>query len=252
MALLDHVDQVAFASSIPTDLLLGTFSGSVVATAPSVGFFPTKTTATVTIPTGINEKTLFQGVFSIDGGTTWCDFNSNKSITLGSVSNLQTQMMYGTSKPGILTLNADNWSVTSDAVNYSGSAYTFMYKVVLFARANQGDISAQPVVQQRNFSSFTNYQKIYRDTVANVSFPAGTASTGTITHDLGYVPKIRSYVDNFSKASDTTALYDFGYFLSQFVIYQIYMDTSKIYYYVDNTAGVSPATGTFYTRIYFN
>lgn len=251
MALLDNIDQVAWTSLVQSDLILGTFTGSVAVPAPTTALFPNKVTGSTTIATGINEKTFFQGVFSVDGGVTWCDFNSNVTLTSGSFVNLQTQMMYGASSVGTLTLYADNWTQTSNGINYSGSAYTFQYKVVLFAKPDQGDVTPQPVTQQRNFSSFYNYQKIYRDYTSNFSYAVG-ASTGVITHGLGYVPKVRMYVDNFSPASNTSALYDLGYYLSQFVKYQVYLDSTTINFYIDNSAGVAPITGTLYARVYYH
>jgi len=253
MSLLDNVDKVAFASSIPTDLMLGSFSGSLSSPSPGSTLFPSKTSTSVTITTGISEKTLFQGVFSTDGGTTWCDFNSNIAARLGSFSNLQTQMMYGYSKANSLTLTADNWNVTSDGTHWNGSAYTFMYKVVLFNRPGQGDVTPQPLVESLNFSAQYNYQKIFRDSTFDFTFPVGT-NTATITHNLGYVPKFRCYIDNFSSglAPDNAALMDYGYFISQFSIFQCYADTTTIKYFVDNSGGVSALTGTLYTRIYYH
>jgi hypothetical protein len=127
-----------------------------------------------------------------------------------------------------------------------------MYKVVLFARPGQGNITTQSLAQPLNFSARYNYQKIKFDSTYDFSFPSGT-STATLNHGLGYIPKIRSYIDNFSSGSspDSTALMDFGYFLSQFTAFQLYMDTNNIYYTVNNS-GVSSLTGTLYTRVYYD
>jgi hypothetical protein len=250
MSLLDHVKDVAFAASIPTDMILGTFSGSLFASAPS----PTtiqKTTTTTSIATGIPEKTFFQGVFSTDNGVTWVDFNSNiVNNTNPSFVGLQTQMMYGKSSIGTLTLSADNWTYYTGS-GYTSASYTFLYKVVLFRRPNQGNVTPQPVAQPLNFSARYNYQKIFRDSVFPFDFAIGT-TTATITHGLGYIPKVRSYVDNFSFADDIVSLYDFGYFLSQYNTFQLYMDEMTVNYYIDNSSGLSALTGTLYTRIYYD
>lgn len=254
MALIDNVNDVAFASSIPTDLILGSYTGTLSATAPGLGF-PQRTQTSTTVATGIEEKTFFQGIFSTDGGTTWLDFNSNiPNNTNPSFVGLQTQMMYGYIKSGSLIVAADNWNYYN-GIGYSSAAYTFTYKVVLFARPSQGNITPQPVTQARNFSSFYNYQKIFRDSTFDFSLPVGT-STAILTHGLGYVPKIRTYVDNFYAgglvSTDTAALYDFGYFLSQYTIFQLYISTTTITYFIDNTGGAGPMTGTLYTRIYYD
>lgn len=243
--------KIQFGSMFATDQILGTYTGTLNVAAPASAAFAQKATANTTITTNIPEKTFFQGIFSIDGGVNWVDFNSNKAVTLGSFANLQTQVMYGYSKAGSLTLVADNWSQTSNGSSFSGSAYTFQYKVVIFARPGQGDVTPQPVTQQRSFSSKYNYQKIFRDSVFPFSFPVGT-STATLTHNLGYIPKFRSYVDNMSSnVPDTTALVDFGYLVYTYVAFQIYMDTTTINYSINN-GGTSAITGTLYTRIYFD
>lgn len=250
MSLLDHVKDVAFAASIPTDMILGTFTGSLFSAAPS----PTstqKTTTTTAIATGIPEKTFFQGIFSTDNGVTWVDFNSNiVNSTNPSFVGLQTQMMYGRSAPGTLTLSADNWTYYN-GTGYTSASYTFLYKVVLFARKDQGNVTPQPVAQQLAFSARYNYQKIFRDSIFPFSFAVGT-TTAVLTHGLGYIPKVRSYVDNFSFADNTVSLYDFGYFLSQYNIFQLYMDETTVKYYIDNSSGSVPLTGTLYTRIYYD
>lgn len=250
MSLLDNVQNIAFASSIPTDLILGTYTGSISVAAPTATTYSQKQSASATVATGIPERTFFQGVFSTNNGSTWVDFNSNVPVTLGSFANLQTQMMYACSKPNSIVINVDNWNKTADGINYTASAYMFLYKIVLFAKPGQGDIIPQPVTQQQNFTSFTNYQKIFKDSIYNFTLPVGT-STSTITHNLGYIPKLRSYIENFSYADDTAAIYDFGYFVSQYVAFQAYMDTTTIKYFVNN-GGISPMTGTLYTRIYYD
>jgi hypothetical protein len=250
MALLDHVKDIAFASRIPVDQILGTFSGSLSVNATSTTTFPDKVSASTTVTTNIPERTFFQGVFSTDNGVTWVDFNSNRSIQLGGFANLQTQMVYGRSLPGQLVITGDNWNRTSDGITFTASPVTFLFKVVLFAMPGQGNITPQPAAQQRNFNSQLNYQKIFTDTPANFSWPIG-ATTATLNHNLGYVPKYRLYISNFSFAADNTALYDFGYFVSQYTIFQAWSDNNTLSLYFDNSSGAGPMTGTIYVRIYY-
>jgi hypothetical protein len=59
------------------------------------------------------------------------------------------------------------------------------YKVVFFAKPNQGAITPLATGEILRYSSKFNYQKIYKQ---------GTASPGaTIAHNLGYVPKVRAW-----------------------------------------------------------
>lgn len=249
MSLLDHVADVAFASSIPTDLILGTYTGTIISPAPAATPF-TKTTTELAITTNIPESTFFQGIFSIDGGTTWVDFNGQiPNLTTPSMAALQTQMMYGHSAPGTLTLAADNWSYYNGTTTTS-APYTFLYKVVIFARPGQGDITAQPVVNPLNFSTAYNYQKISRDSAASITIPVGTA-TVNVSHNLGYVPKIRHYIENLSVAP-TTDLYDFGYFASSDTRFNCSIDTTTVHYFFDNSDGVGDMTAKLYTRIYYD
>lgn len=160
-------------------------------------------------------------------------------------------MMYGRSKAGTLTLTADNWSYYN-GVGTTSAAYTFLYKVVIFARPGQGDITPQPVVQELNFSTAYNYQKIKRDSgPAAISIPAGATANVDVTHDLGYIPKIRHYIENFSYAA-TTDLYDFGYFASQYILFNCSIDTTKVRYFFDNSGGAGAMTFNIYTRIYYD
>jgi hypothetical protein len=250
MSLLDHVQDVAFAASIPTDLILGTFTGSLFSPAPAATSTQ-KTTVSTTVITNIPEKTFFQGIFSTDNGVTWLDFNSNiVNKTNPSFVGLQTQMMYGTSLPGSLVLYADNWTYYN-GTGYTSASYTFLYKVVLFAQKGQGDVTPQPVRQPLNFSARYNYQKIFKDSIFPFNFPNITVDA-VINHNLGYIPKVRTYVDNFSFADHPTALYDFGYFLSQYNIFQLYMDENTIHYFIDNSLNSGNISGTLYTRIYYD
>lgn len=250
MSLLSNVANVAFASSIPMDLILGTYTGSLASPAPAASPF-TKTTASVTITTNIAEKTFFQGIFSTDGGTTWLDFNAQIPNTTNPTNiALQTQMMYGYSQAGSLVLSADNWSYYNGTTTTS-AAYTFLYKVVIFALPGQGNVTPQPVVNPLNFSTKYNYQKIARDSgPAAISLGIGT-TTVNVTHNLGYIPKIRHYIDNFSFAA-TSNLYDFGYFASNYTLFNCSIDTTKVSYFFDNSGGAGPMTFNLYTRIYYD
>lgn len=244
--------KLQFDSLLATDRILGTYTGTINSPAPAAIAF-TKTSTSTTITTNIPERTFFQGIFSIDGGVTWLDFNSQiPNITVPSRPALQTQMLYGYSLEGSLVITADNWSYYNGTTTTSAS-YLFVYKVALFARPNQGDITAQPVVQPLNFNTKYNYQKISRDSVGSVTIPTTTA-TITITHNLGYIPKIRHYVDNFIYSGlGGNNLYDLGYFASQFVGINVYIDTTTVYYFIDNSyVGSVPITTTFYTRIYYD
>jgi hypothetical protein len=241
--------KIKYGGAYNTDLILGTYSGSIFSPAPAATPF-THTSTSVTIPTNIPETTFFQGVFSTDGGTTWLDLNSQTpNLTAPGLAVLQTQVMYGHSVLNGLVLTADNWSYYNGTTTTSAS-YTFLYKVVIFARPGQGDVTPQPVVQKVNFNTKNNYQKISRDSAANITLPVGTV-TVNVAHNLGYIPKIRHYIEDFSYGP-TTGLYDFGFYASQYTLFNCSIDTTQVSYFFDNSTGTGPLTAKLYTRIYYD
>ena len=227
-----------FASFIQIDKIIGTFSGSFVSTQPSVG---TPTTTVVNpITTNISDYTFFQGIFSIDGGTTWNDFGYNK---------FPLQIL-GLSQPNTFNIIAVN---KHSYVNPgSDSAYTVQFKVALIAKPGQGIITPQLISGKVFFNSNFNYQKILSDTSQPLSITAGNIGTLTFPHSLGYIPKVRTFIYTTILSFGTglyelTSMDNYGY-----GCINVSEDTTNVNINIDNTPYSGTVSGTVFARIYYD
>lgn len=183
-------NPVALHMSIPdylVDNIIGIHTGSFTVSAPTDLSSPT--TATDTFTTGFGDSCLFQGVFSTDSGSTWNDFGVMiPNLTTAGQPVLQTVTCYGwIDSSGILTANGVNYY---DYVHSTSQSYTIQYKVVFFAKDTQGSITPLSTNEILQYNSAYNYQKIdLKGSFANAS----TATT--VSHNLGYIPKVRSWID---------------------------------------------------------
>jgi hypothetical protein len=231
--------NAAFMSNLGVDQILGTYTGSFV--VPAAGSGPGSITATDSKTTNITSPTFFQGIYSIDGGTTWNDF-CNQQMVLPPGIFFPFLVVTGKSIANTMTIKAINY------YNYntsSSSAYTVMYKVALLAMPGQGVVNPQPIGTATFFDSRSNYQKILLTDAAPISLAAGGTGTVTVTHNLGYVPKIRPFM-YLSSDSSINELVNSG-----LGTHEITVDTSNVVYTL-NAPLVGGLAGTLYTRIYFD
>lgn len=170
--------DVVFASSLPTDKLLGSYTGSFVATQVAAN---SSATYTAFHETSISETTFVVGIFSVDGGNTWnrMEASLNHSDNQGS---LQVYAESTASRVYVRALNSRTFSAPSP-----GQTYTVQYKIMLIAKPDQGIVSPQPIGSSVYFDSRKNYQKIAVDDYRTIN---GTGTTTTVTHDLGYIPRV--------------------------------------------------------------
>lgn len=183
------IDPTKIFMAVPNyrvDQIIGIHSGSFVVSAPTPGTSPTS--ASDTFNTGFGDTCLLQGIFSVDSGATWNDFGAFKpDLTTPAQPVLQTVTCQGGVTPaGVLTVFATNYY---DNVHSVGAAYTVQYKVVLLAKDTQGTITPLPTNEVLYYSSSFNYQKIFM----SGTFANDTGAPTTITHNLGYVPKVRAW-----------------------------------------------------------
>lgn len=239
--------QVYFSSNIPIDKIIGTFTGTIVSTAGGV---PTRTASAIT--TLIPESTLHQGIYSTDGGTTWRDFGTSQL----SGTTLQLEV-YAYSESNLLTVIASNFT--------AATTYTVLYKVALIAKKGQGNITPQPNGANVAFDTRLNYQKILSDTITSLSINNGVNTRTTIAHSLGYIPKVRSFIERSSSfgADLPAGLYEAGFYARYgFSVgttlggYDstsgVLMDTTNVYTELNNQSGRGNFTGTLFTRIYYD
>ncbi len=192
--LLANYDKVKYTSYYKSDMIIGTHSSSFAVSSPPAYSY---STSTDTFDTGFGTSCYFQGVFSTDGGATWNDFGVYQPNLAPPFPQFQTQTCRGYVTPsGVFTAVGINWY---DISHSSGSACTILYKVVFFAKKNQGSINPLPVAEKTAFDSRYNVQKIY----LNDTFSVNPTGNTTIAHTLGYYPKVRSF---FEPASSTSGI----------------------------------------------
>jgi len=233
------IAKTNFLSSLEVDKILGTYTGSFTSTQPSATP-PAKTTVTESITTNIADTTFFQGIFSIDGGTTWNDFGYNKFPL----------QVFGLSQSGTFKIIAIN---SHSFINPgSDSAYTVSYKVALIAKPSQGTISPQPIGSISFFKSSLNYQKILSDTSQNASVASGSTGTLTFNHTLGAIPKVRSFIEG-SNPGFGTGMYELCTMDNYGIgCINVTESTSSVLVNIDNTPYAGTIAGAVYMRIYYD
>lgn len=237
--------DIYFSSEIPIDKILGTFEGSF-----SIGTGSPFAEVNDTFVTNIPETTFYQGIYSTDGGTTWIDLGSY----IGRTTDIT---VIGISSLGSFTIKSRN---------FGASGFDVQYKVALIAKPGQGSITPQPIGDDIVFNTEFNYQKILSDESSSISVANGSDYIETIPHNLGYIPKVRAFIEIPSSfGSYTTAgLYEFLTFanasLSQTTSPDasaehksgVYLDNSNVYVGIGNKAGVGTLNGTLYVRTYYD
>lgn len=227
-----------FASFIPIDKIIGTYTGSFVSPAPTSGGGTTTTTFPIT--TNIPTSTFFQGIYSIDNGVTWNDFCNNQLVLPPGIF-FPFFSVIGKSTANTMTIKAiNNYNYNTS----SSSSYTVLFKVALIARPDQGIITPQPIGTNTFFNSKYNYQKILSDTINNITISSGSQSF-TIPHNLGYIPKIRPFIFSNIDSSMNEAV---NSFLGR---PDIKIDTNNVYF-TFNAPFTGWTTGKLYMRIYYD
>ena len=233
-----NVLNAQFLSSIKIDQILGTYTGSFISTAPTAGGFSTTDTAIIT--TNIADTTFFQGIYSIDNGTTWNDF-CNQQLILPPDIFFPFLTVTGKSTSNTFTVKSNNF------YNYNtstGTQYTVLYKVCLIAKPNQGTITPQSIGTNTFFKSKFNYQKIAVDGSNSVSIGSSGSGTFTIAHSLGYIPKIRPFFQLNSDSSMNELVN------SNLGTPDISIDNNNVY--ITLNAPIAGLVGTLYTRVYYD
>lgn len=248
-------DRTAINMAVPAykvDQIIGIKTGSFSIVAATVG--SQEKFASAAFDTGFGDSCFFQGVFSTDSGASWNDFGVYRpNLTTPGQPVLQTVTCYGIVSPaGVFTAAGVNWW---DNVHATSSVYTIQYKVAFLAKETQGFITPIPTSESLYYSSEFNYQK-YLLSLAS-SFPSTTGST-PITHNLGYVPKVRAF---FSPTSTSNNADGISITAGSIVTLDHYQYATNVYVnstqatFTDISTTVSPRTtvnGTVFYRIYID
>jgi hypothetical protein len=237
-----------FTSQLQIDKIIMVKSGSFGVPAPTGGLGDLTREATASFDTGINDYTFFLGIFSLDGGATWNDFNATVVEFYAGNPIFQTCDVHGESYSGRFTIRALNWYNFNSG---TGTARTVMWKVAIIAKGDQGNVEGAKSNDILQFSSAYNYQKIFMDDVRTLTLASNERKSTTINHGLGKVPNMRGFIqDPTLVAPLNVALLDTGNTSSLDSYSNIAMDANNITWTVSNENNPSGKTVTLYTRIY--
>lgn len=240
------------APAYKVDQIIGIKTGSFSIAAATLG--SQEKFATDTFDTGFGDSCFFQGIFSTDSGASWNDFGVYRpNLTTPGQPVLQTTTCYGIVSPtGVFTAAGVNWW---DIVHATSSVYTIQYKVAFIAKDTQGAITPITTNETVYYSSRYNYQK-YLPSLSS-SFSSTTGST-PITHNLGYVPKVRGFFSPTSTSNNADGISITAGSIVTLDHYQyatnVYVNTTQATF-TDVSTSVSPratVNGTVFYRIYID
>lgn len=247
--MINDVRSLVFSSDIPIDKVLATFSGSFSAPAGTSANAWTDTNRTFN--TGIPETTLFAGIYSVDGGATWNDMGT--SVYSGITELFSCIGRSNSNQFTVMVRNFYNYN------NNTGTARTVLYKVVLLEKPDQGEVSAGTTHSSIYFDSRENYQKIAVDDARNISVSNNTISTVNITHSLGYIPRVRCFIQiNSTFAGLPAGLYSFNSLASRALSVSsghkapVSMTNTLATVEINNRGGAGNFSARLYTRIYYD
>lgn len=243
MSLADNITDVAFYSNDDVDKVIGVASGTIDSPAPTALGQVTNTTQTFN--PGFGDGYYVRGIFSTDSGTSWNDFNVNiPNLTTPAQPVLNTvSAIAAVSQAGILNVIAVNWY---DIVHSTSSNYSVMWKAALIAKNNQGSISPLPVNEVINFDSrLYNYQKIAFQGEIPVTLTSGSGFTTTVTHNLGYVPRVRAFFQHYTSQEKMTDLWNW-------TAIETRPTTTDVTFFLEPTNSFINATGQIEYRIYYD
>lgn len=182
------------------DKIIGIKTGSFSVGAATLVTNPA--TATDSFTTGFNDTCLFQGIYSLDSGTTWNDFGSYiPDLSTPGFPVLQTTTCRGyITSSGVFTAVGLNWFNLATGIS---SAKTIQYKVVFFTKIGQGKITPLPTNELLYFTTKYNYHKIFLQN----SYLVSTTRYEVVTHGLGYTPKVRAFFTPTTSTSGAEGVY---------------------------------------------
>ena len=245
--LVSNLDKVAYTTVFGMDQIVGTVEGTISSPAPAP-FDITETSAWH--DTGFDDSCWVLGIFSVDNGTTWLDFNAvPPDETDPSFTNFQTYTLDGAVyDDGMLELHFTNWY---DIVNSVAHSYTVLYKAILVAKPSQGSIAPLPIDDPRFFDTrLRSYQKVALQGEVEFDIVATEGKEVVVPHNLGYVPKVRSFYHQTSATNRGMGII-YG---AQFLIFRIEtrVDENNLTFYLDEDSSADTETGFMEYRIYYD
>lgn len=233
-----NYDKTAYTTLFETDKIIGVYTGTISVNGPTA--LEQILTNSAAHTTGFGDSCYFEGIFSIDNGTTWNDFNAYPpDLSTPGMPVFQTYTVYANvSSSGIVTITAEN---NYDNVHASSTNRTYLYKIYLIAKNDQGEIEPLTSTIETNFDSRYNYHKIYTQGRVVHNTTSGSTTTTTVSHPLGYVPKVKAWY-----VTSTGAVYH----PSGQVFVEVRVSNTSVVFRTDNALATT-ASGYIDYRIYY-
>ena len=251
MAIKNFQDIFLAIPEYGIDQIIGVFTQTISIAAPTA--VQGSIQQQYTFSTGFSDSCYFQGIFTQNGGITYNDFGAQtpnlsapnpffQSIDVEAYTNASTLHVYVTNY--------------YDVVHSTSSSYTVTFKVYLLAK-NSMLYPIKPLKTNNKiiYSSENNYQKIFNKGTIAINVASGTSgSTGSITHNLGYIPKVKAF---FLPSSAPTNVFALNQVISPALggAPEIYANitTSTLYFSSDQSGfGAPGVAGNIEWRIYYD
>lgn len=235
MTLLPEVP--AAISTLDNDKIIGTLEGSMAVGATSPATYTKK--ENVNLP-----FSYFYGIYSIDGGTTWLDFNMYH-ITAGQVDNaiqlpLSISGYFETDPPA-----SPEGTFIISAFNAKGVAYTLLYRVWFIARPDTGSITLGDSEYISAVQSGFNYPKIALIDIEPKTIPAFGAGLHSAVHNLNDIKMVSCFIERegyrFSQAGDLMDAWS-----------HIKILLNSVDWRIDNSGNPNPINYILHTIVYYD
>jgi hypothetical protein len=132
----------------------------------------------------------------------------------------------------------------------TGTNRDFEYKIVLFSKNQQGELTPIPTEESQRYSSQYNFQKIYMQDEIPFNLTSGASQSSTIIHDLGYEPKVRAWFNTGSR------IYPIQYVVGTLVSNQYNIECritdTTVQFFIDAARSGLTQTGNIEYRIYLD
>lgn len=213
------------------------------------------TVASTSFPHGFGDSCYFQGIFTTNSGSTWNDFGAQTPNLAAPNPQFQTVDVEAYSDGTNLYVQAVNYY---DVAHSTSSAYTVNYKVYALAKNTMAaKITPGATNAKLYYNSNYNFQKIFSKSNVGISVSGGSSgSSATITHSLGYIPKVRAFfVDGSNEVfalNQWKPLVTGGTWQTVPAI-EAHMTTTTLIFFYDGTGlGAPTLSGTIEYRIYLD
>lgn len=232
--------NASFDSRFMTDRVIQVYTGSSPTVSKGDGVYVEIPTTDV-LPEG--ERCIWVGLWSKDG-TNWVPIGG-PTFTSGYVTEW------------LVTAQSDAGKIILSVANVrDDTARSIQYKVAIMLKDNNSVVRATNLPLKPSLDSRYTFQKIAFSGFPTVSVGASTTSTTTITHNLGYVPVVRAFLQYVSNGDGVVLgqVFDMATSNTPNLACYIKATDTDVSFVLDNSGNVLTGGGTFllHYRIYYD